>query len=119
MVERLCRRRLLGFGALTLAVALVPQACSQKDSALAKGQPCFLASDCQPGLVCVPQNDGTRICTDDINGVAGEGPREAGRDGNMPEAGEGGDAPSDGPPPMDTGVQDTGQDTGPADTGAG
>ncbi len=104
---------------MALAVALVPQACSQKDSAVAKGQPCFLASDCQPGLVCVPQDNGSRICTDDLSGVAGEGPMEAGRDGNMPEAGEGGrDAPSDSPP-ADTGGQDAGKDTGPADTGSG
>jgi hypothetical protein len=110
----------VGFVALSLAVAVAPQACSQKDSTVAKGQPCFLASDCDPGLVCVPQDNGTRICTDDINGIAGDGPMEAGADANMPEAGEGGgDAPSDSPPPMDSGQDTSPMDTGVMDTGGG
>lgn len=85
-------------------------ACSSKEHLVAKGEACFLATDCEPGLVCVPQDNGTRICSDDLTKIAGDTPPEAGppMDAN-PDAPEGGnDAPNDGPPPNDTGA-DTGE----------
>jgi hypothetical protein len=99
-----------------LAIALAPQACSQQNHLAAAGESCFLANDCEPGLVCVPRQDGTRICTDDLANIAGQGPQEAGPADANPDARDGGrrdganDAPADSPP-VDTGT-DTGTDTG-------
>ncbi len=93
--------------ALTLAVIA---ACNTSTGLQPKGAECFLASDCQPGLVCVEVNK-QRVCTDDISGVAGRPPPEGGA---PMEAGEGGEAgESDGPivepdaNPNDTSIPDT------------
>jgi hypothetical protein len=108
--------------AVAVAVAVAPvltllvvAACS-KSGVVGKGEQCYLATDCAPGLVCVPQGDeGARICSDDLSGVAGRPPPEAGVD-----AGEGGDAPADGPPPVDAPPPlDTGTDTNPPPDAAG
>jgi hypothetical protein len=117
-VQRRGKTRLVAFGAVCAAVALSPQACSSRDPLAPKGAACFLAGDCEPGLVCVPQDNGNRICSDDLSQVAGKGPPDAAADVRAGEAGEGGDAPADGPP-TDGPPPDTGQDTGPADTGSG
>jgi hypothetical protein len=105
--------------ALAFAALLVgPQACSTKNQLVGAGQACFLATDCEPGLVCVPQENGGRLCSDDLTRVAGDTPPEAGpADAATPDAPQN-DAPSDSPP-NDTGPQDTGADTGEQDTGAG
>jgi hypothetical protein len=117
---------LLGIVAGTWGVLL---ACSKENAAIDKGGECFFASDCAPGLICVEQRDkGIRICTDDLSGVAGEPPGMEEGDASD-EAGEGGqtDAPvvvsdtgADQNVGTDTGVQDTGVDTGqpPVDSAA-
>lgn len=88
----------------------IMMACSVETSRVGAGGECFLASDCEPGLVCVPQRNGARICSNDLTEVAGRPPPEAGaRDAS--EAGdatdEGGDATTDAPvvdAPVDTGA---------------
>jgi hypothetical protein len=88
---------------LPVIASLLPVvACGKESNAVGPGGECFLATDCEPGLVCVPQRDGTRLCSNDLTRVAGDVPPEAGAD-----AREGGDAPADGP----VQVPDTGTDT--------
>jgi hypothetical protein len=107
------RRARLGIVAAVLAVpTLVAAACAPKNSASGAGQECFVATDCEPGLVCVPQRGGARLCSADLSQVTGRPP------GGPPMA-DGGDAATDGPvadgPEQETGA-DTGVDTG-VDTG--
>ena len=73
--------------ALTLGPVAAIVACNSTTALQPKGSECFLASDCQPGLVCVEINK-QRVCTDDLTGVAGRPPPEGGA---PTEAGEGGD----------------------------
>ena len=80
-------------------------ACSSSPALVAAGQECFAASDCQPGLVCVPQKNGPRVCSSDLTQVTGRPPEK--RDAAMGEAGEAG---ADGP------VSDATQDTSTPDT---
>ena len=98
--------------AVFTAIILLAAACAPKNSASAKGQECFAASDCEPGLVCVPQRSGARICSDDLSQVTGQPPAEAGRAdaGDATTDGPAADAPADAP-------QDTGVDTGVKDAG--
>jgi len=100
---------LLTVPALVLVGLLLPAACATKNSPSAAGQECFAASDCEPGLVCVPQRGGGRICSNDLTQVTGRPPAEAG----MADAG---DAATDAPA-ADAPVEDTGTDTGIADAG--
>jgi hypothetical protein len=95
---------------LPLAIALALSACSSKAKLIAQGGECLQATDCVDGLVCVPQQDGRRICSNDLSGV--QSIEEAG----PPPAGDAGalDATSDAPladveqpdagPPADTGA---------------
>jgi hypothetical protein len=55
--------------ALALAPVLGTAACSSTASAVGQGGACSTATDCAEGLVCVPQKDGSRICTNNLNGV--------------------------------------------------
>jgi hypothetical protein len=102
--------------ALIAFPALLALACTASSSAVGPGQECFAASECEPGLVCVPQRNGGSVCSNDLSQVTGRPPMEP----PAPDAGEGGDAPADGPeldaPPQDTGT-DTGADTGIKDAG--
>ena len=100
-------------------------ACSKDNAAIERGGECFFASDCAPGLVCVEQRNKTRICTDDLSGVAGEPPDQGGGDGGEGEGGGEEGGTTDGPVTVpDTGTDtnqtvDTGVDTGkPVDAGA-
>jgi len=119
------RRRIyeaVTFGAAgALALVFSPAACgSSSAGGVGPGGECSLATDCIPGLVCVEQQNGARLCSDDLTRVAGEAPPDgapAARDAAMS------DAPADAPPMgRDTGVPDTGRDTGgpppPVDSGS-
>jgi hypothetical protein len=104
------RRILLAAGG-AFAVGAIVLACSAKAKAVAAGGECMLAVDCEPGLVCVPQRDGRRICDSDLSGVqrlydAGRAPVDANREGG--EGGEGGE--TDGAPPRDAGEPETAAD---------
>ena len=86
-------------------------ACSSSPALVAAGGDCFAASDCQPGLVCVPQKNGPRVCSSDLSQVTGRPP--AAGDAAIAEAGEAAtDAPvADAPeqdtsPPPDAGPKD-------------
>jgi hypothetical protein len=54
---------------LALAVVGVLTGCSTKAKLVASGGECLQATDCEDGLVCVPQSDGKRICSNDLSGV--------------------------------------------------
>ena len=111
------RGALLG---VVAGVAFVVLAACGGDDPAASGGACSLASDCQPGLICVAQS-GKGTCTDDLSKVAGQ----AAPDGAVAaaEAGavDGAAAPDGGGTPVkDSSVADTGKpETGDAaDTGA-
>ena len=88
------------------------------------GGECNLATDCEPGLVCVPQA-GKRVCSNDLSGV--QKPfQPGGADAGAGEGGGDGGEPAEGGPIPDATSQDTGtqKDTGvdappPSDGGAG
>jgi hypothetical protein len=113
--------RVVVFGGLaTIGAVLVAGACKSTQNAVGPGGECFLATDCAPGLICIEQSNGARICSDDLSEVAGRPPPEAGPPGDgSDEGGEGGPLPDGEPPPTDAG-QDTKPpaDTGPPDTGS-
>jgi hypothetical protein len=106
-------RAAVALAPFALAV-LVPLACSDKAALSGPGEECFAATDCQAGLVCVPQRTGSRLCSNDLTQVEGRPPPEAGAD-----AGEAGDGPTEGGV-MDGPVQDTSMpDTSKPDTSTG
>lgn len=101
---------------LLLAV-VVPLACSSETALSGPGEECFAATDCQAGLVCVPQRGGSRLCSNDLTQVVGRPPPEAGAE----DVDGGGDGPTegavtDGPVP-DTSVPDTSTGTDAAEAG--
>ena len=96
-------------GALLAALGLsafVLFACTGDTPAVAAGGDCFLASDCEPGLVCIAQPSGVRQCSNDLSKVTGKPPPEAG----PADASREGEAAADGPvdgPADDTSMPDT------------
>lgn len=93
-------------------------ACSKENAAIDRGGECFFASDCAPGLVCVEQRNKTRICTDDLTGVAGEPPDQGGGEDGGGEGGEDGEPVEGGTTDGPVTLPDTGADTNnPIDTG--
>jgi len=105
-------RTRLFFGVATaVAVAGLPLGCSSAKTVGAGGD-CFQATDCAPGLVCVPVKVGgeQRVCTNDLTNIvstedaAADGAArpagDAGSDGAQPPKDGGGDAA---PPPADAG----------------
>ena len=100
--------------ALLAAPALLAVACGSETKALQAGEACFAATECAPGLVCVPaRGGGASVCSNDLTQVTGKPPAEAG-------AADAGDAQADAPlgdgEAPDTGT-DTGVDTGIVDAG--
>lgn len=87
-------------------------ACAPERVLVGAGGECFTASDCEPGLVCIPQRSGARVCSADLAQVAGRPPAMGREDAATAE-----DAETDAPQPD----EDSGQgqpDTGVVDTGA-
>ncbi len=126
-------RKLFALVPIVLGIAgpLSMGACSSASLVPAGGE-CLQATDCEPGLVCIPSG-GKRVCSADLSTIA-----------TVPEAGGNDAAPRDGgldvitydadaaPPPKDTGVPDNnppppdsgpdtggGQDSGSQDSGGG
>jgi hypothetical protein len=105
----------------SIVLGFVAFACAARSSLSGAGGECFAATDCADGLVCVPQRDGSRLCSDDLSQVTGRPPPEGGA--GAAEAGGDGPReanPADGPV-QDTSMPDTSMpDTSmtPADAGA-
>jgi hypothetical protein len=96
------------------ALVLFAAACGGDDPVVAGGD-CTLATDCQPGLVCVPQGS-KHVCSSDLSKVAGQVEADGGNkgtDGGDASTGDGGNVT----PPKDSGTPDTGMGT--PDSGAG
>ncbi|MEA2750726.1 MAG: hypothetical protein QOI41_4869 [Myxococcales bacterium] len=107
----------LGVGLVTLIMF----ACAAQTSLSGPGQECFAATDCQDGLVCVPQRGGARLCSDDLSQVTGRPPPEAGAAAEAGGDGPNEANPTDSPVQQDTSMPDTSMpDTSmpPADAGA-
>lgn len=89
-----------------LLSVILPLACAQDPERVGAGGECFVASDCAPGLVCVPQRGGARACSSDLSQVVGR-PPAMGDAGNADAEADGpdeGSVPEGGP---DTSVPDT------------
>jgi hypothetical protein len=105
---------------------LLPVACSSNDPIGSGGQ-CFETTDCAAGLVCIPQKDGSRICSSDLSSIqmtetdasdsggGGGGGGGTGDGGGGPTGDSGGTKPpvdSGTTPPVDSGT------TPPVDSGS-
>ena len=94
---------------IILVPLLAPLGCSDDATLVGPGEECFAATDCQPGLVCVPQRSGSRLCTNDLTQVVGRPPPDGAAAAEAGEAGEGGPVEggeTDGPV-QDTSMPDT------------
>jgi hypothetical protein len=119
--------KILAVGVVTFGWVAVLAACSTSAKLVGNGGECFQAVDCEQGLVCAPQKNGSRICTGDLTGVQSTLP--AGGDAAADATVDGAPLPDapvspDAPPPQDNFVppQDNfvPPDTNPpVDTGAG
>jgi hypothetical protein len=78
-------------------------ACVPSAALVSAGGECFTATDCAPGLVCVPLKGGSRVCSSDLSQVVGQPPPEAGVDASADGPAEGA---ADGPP-LESSVPDT------------
>jgi hypothetical protein len=91
-------------------------ACSSAEKLQGQGGICFQVSDCEQGLACVPQKDGSRICSNDLTPIqmaaeAGGGIPDAAPEGSGDGATGDATAPMDSPSTADTAAS-------PPDTGA-
>jgi hypothetical protein len=84
---------------------MVPLACATPSVLVGAGGECFVASDCAPGLVCVPQRGGARACSSDLSQVVGRPPGEAGTADAAADGDDEGSAPDAGG--QDASVPDT------------
>ncbi len=118
MPRKRAHLRVLGLVALGATLLAVPFAACNPDTArVGAGGECFVATDCEQGLVCVPQQNGSRVCSNDLSRISGRPPPEAGPRDAVADADDAAqDAPEDAPI-QETGT-DTGADTGPVDSGA-
>jgi hypothetical protein len=98
------RARAAFFAGALVAALFVFVACGTDTSRSGPGDECFAATDCQAGLVCVPQRGGARFCSNDLSEVTGRPPPEG---GSTAEAGQGGDARLEGAVQQDAPGQDT------------
>lgn len=91
--------------------------CSTPQNLQGEGAGCFLATDCQEGLVCVPQANGTKICSKNLTPIVM--PAEAGGAADAPPEGAA-DASTDAVPSTDAGADETPADVSapPQDTGS-
>ncbi|WP_394839580.1 hypothetical protein LVJ94_22095 [Pendulispora rubella] len=73
-----------------------------------EGSDCLQATDCEPGLACVPLNDGRRVCKSDLSGAQPRPENDSGRrDGNAGDASRDADAAVRDVNRPDTNVPDT------------
>jgi hypothetical protein len=68
------RKSAIAAGVLGLASgAVASEACSSAEKLSGEGGACFLVTDCQDGLVCVPkvasQPDGARVCSNNVSAI--------------------------------------------------
>jgi hypothetical protein len=107
--------RVLVAGTAVMILGALPSACSTSQTLAAAGDACLNATDCQPGLVCLPSGNGSdRVCSDDLSGVqktestdAGAADARAAEAGPKSEAGSkdsGGATQDSFQPPVDSGT---------------
>ena len=96
-----------------LAPVVAVIACSERAGAIASGGECFLATDCEPGLICVDLGEGIRTCTNDLSEVAGNPPDPMEEGDAEPNEGGNNDATTgtpDATPDVITPIVDAGED---------
>jgi hypothetical protein len=52
-----------------LIVIAALEACGSKSPLVGEGGQCYQATDCAAGLVCIPQENGTSICDNNLNSI--------------------------------------------------
>ena len=96
-----------------LVVAVMAIACSSPEKLAGEGSECFLTTDCQEGLACITQTDGTRRCSSDLSSIqdpavpsggdaaaaSPEGGGDAGVEAEPPPTDATTPPPQDAPPP--------------------
>jgi hypothetical protein len=97
-------RRKVAVAAAVGVGALLVFACSESPKLVGEGAACAVTTDCDRGLVCVPQQGGKRTCTGDLTSIAKTPPQpapaDAGRDAPPDGTPDGvSDSPTDSPPP--------------------
>ena len=107
-------RAWLALGTTAIWGMALVAACKSASSSPQGGE-CSLATDCQPGLVCIAKPDGTRSCESDLTSVTKAvppGARDTGADGTAGDADtpdapvvvpptDGATVPDTSPPPVD------------------
>ncbi len=64
------RFRSLALGSFAIAIlASALCACSSKAELAGQGAECNLTSDCEDGLVCIPQKSGSSICSSNLGSI--------------------------------------------------
>jgi hypothetical protein len=87
--------------ALAVALGLAGlAACSSPATPVGLNGSCLLTTDCQPGLVCIPQKDGPNICTNNLATTVST--EDAGAPAPMDAAPGDAKAPVDGAPALDS-----------------
>jgi hypothetical protein len=113
----------LAAGAVGCVLAGAFGGCSSAEKLQGQGGVCFTVSDCEEGLACVPQKDGSRLCSSDLTpiqmaaeagGKIPDAAADSGDDGGASDA----TAPADSSMPVDTGTPPADTGAPPADTGA-
>ncbi len=110
-----------GAAAALVACLLASLACSLPAALGAQGDSCSQPSDCESNLTCVPQADGTRICSSDLGPI--QHTEEGGVDARAPRgdggaAGEGGASVDGGGPQGDSGSPPVDSGSLPQDSGS-
>jgi hypothetical protein len=93
-------RRLASVALAAAPLAALPFACSSPETLLGEGSRCFVTTDCEPGLFCVPQKGGAGVCSNNFDAIVSTEP-VPGADAAAPakdaavatEGGAAGDAP--------------------------
>lgn len=116
--------------ALATVLSLATAAACKTATLAPQGGECALATDCEPGLVCLTNKDGTRACGSDLSGVTkpvDPGQKDTGTDAPtadadtpdapvVPENDGSTTQPDSAPPPKDaapdTSTADASQDAG-------
>jgi hypothetical protein len=90
--------RSLALGSFAIAaVASLPfsfAACSSKATLAGQGAQCNLTTDCEEGLVCIPQKGGTSTCSSNLGSIQQLPPAtDSGAPAPVSDAGENDDGP--------------------------
>ena len=104
---------------IAIAVGLFA-ACGTAAKLVGQGGECEQATDCEDGLVCVPEKDGSHKCDSDLSGIQAppEVPDAAGKDATAADASTDGSSGTDATQPDDVSAPPPDTSPPPADVTA-